>query len=92
MADDTKSNASAPHRREVFYVGGEYVPDSTGKHTLQGQMYVERLLPIKTQGSTHKPFPIVFIHGATRSGMVSKPTQPPPILPVQASKCSMLAC
>ncbi|KAI1778154.1 alpha/beta-hydrolase [Hypoxylon cercidicola] len=65
MADNIKGKASTLHRREVFYVGGQYIPDSNGKHTLQGQMYVERLLPPETPT---REFPIVFIHGATRSG------------------------
>ncbi|XXH03912.1 hypothetical protein Hte_010320 [Hypoxylon texense] len=65
MADTTGANASVLHRREVFYVGGKYVPDNSGGHTLQGQMYVERLLPSETPS---REFPIVFIHGATRSG------------------------
>ncbi|KAI1211646.1 alpha/beta-hydrolase [Annulohypoxylon truncatum] len=78
MTDDTKTNSSALHRREVFYVGGQYVPDAKGNRTLQGQMYVERLIPEVDQ-SLRKPLPIVFIHGATRSGMdwITKPDGQP---------------
>ncbi|KAI2469459.1 alpha/beta-hydrolase [Annulohypoxylon bovei var. microspora] len=68
MADNTTVKPSPLHRREVFYVGGQYVPDSKGNHTLQGQMYVERLIP-EVDESLRKPLPIVFIHGATRSGI-----------------------
>ncbi|KAI1657369.1 Alpha/beta hydrolase fold-1 [Daldinia decipiens] len=31
-------------------------------------MYVERLIPAESDSSPSRPFPIVFIHGATRSG------------------------
>ncbi|KAI1140560.1 alpha/beta-hydrolase [Hypoxylon sp. FL0543] len=67
MVDDTRANISAIHQREVFYVGGRYILDSKGNHTLQGQMYVERLIP-EAKGSTMRSVPIIFIHGATRSG------------------------
>ncbi|KAI1380695.1 alpha/beta-hydrolase [Hypoxylon crocopeplum] len=65
MAGSTDANPSVLHRREVFYIGGQYMPDGTGNNTLQGQMYVERLIPDEVEG---RPFPIVFIHGSTRSG------------------------
>lgn len=65
MANNIRANASTLHRREVFYIGGQYVPDNNGEYTLQGQMYVERLLPEETPS---REFPIVFIHGSTRSG------------------------
>lgn len=68
MANNIRANASTLHRREVFYIGGQYVPDNNGEYTLQGQMYVERLLPEETPS---REFPIVFIHGSTRSGTVS---------------------
>ncbi|KAI1105374.1 alpha/beta-hydrolase [Jackrogersella minutella] len=79
MADESQLDISALHRREVFYVGGQYVPDSNGNHTLQGQMYVERLIPeIKSRGPD-RASPIIFIHGATRSGMdwLTKPDGQP---------------
>ncbi|KAL7623187.1 hypothetical protein AAE478_006868 [Parahypoxylon ruwenzoriense] len=69
MANDMNVNASTVHTREAFYVGGQYVTDSKGTHSLQGQMYVERLLPVESQRDPRRPFPIIFIHGATRSGM-----------------------
>ncbi|KAF3057954.1 hypothetical protein GL218_05571 [Daldinia childiae] len=68
MESNTEANFSTLHRREVFYVGGEYVPDDAGNHTRQGQMYVERLIPAESDSSPSRPFPIIFIHGATRSG------------------------
>ncbi|KAI0143844.1 alpha/beta-hydrolase [Hypoxylon sp. NC0597] len=79
MADDNKACDSLLHQREVFYVGGHYVPDSTGKHTLQGQMYVERLIPEEAKGVTRRTIPIIFIHGATRSGIdwLTKPDGQP---------------
>ncbi|KAI0179273.1 alpha/beta-hydrolase [Hypoxylon sp. FL1284] len=64
MADNIRADTSTLHRREVSYVGGQYVPDGNGKHTMQGQMYVERLVP----ETPTREFPIVFIHGSTRSG------------------------
>ncbi|KAI1462603.1 alpha/beta-hydrolase [Annulohypoxylon moriforme] len=78
MAGDTQVNPSALHRREVFYVGGQYVTDANGNHSLQGQMYVERLIP-EVDESLRKPFPVVFIHGASRSGMdwLTKPDGQP---------------
>ncbi|KAI2625717.1 alpha/beta-hydrolase [Hypoxylon sp. NC1633] len=68
MAGQANTNASVLHRREVFYVGGQYMPNKTGTHTLEGQMYVERLVPAEIDGRPIKPCPIIFIHGATRSG------------------------
>ncbi|KAK8024248.1 hypothetical protein PG993_012314 [Apiospora rasikravindrae] len=55
------------HVREVFYVGGKYVEDDQGTHTLQGQMYVEHLIP--PSATEHRPFPLLFIHGGTRTGI-----------------------
>ncbi|KAI0885494.1 alpha/beta-hydrolase [Annulohypoxylon maeteangense] len=78
MANSTKTNPSPLHRREVFYVGGQYVPDAKGNHSLQGQMYVERLIP-EVDESLRKSLPVVFIHGASRSGMdwLTKPDGQP---------------
>ncbi|KAI1091350.1 alpha/beta-hydrolase [Rostrohypoxylon terebratum] len=78
MASNTAVKSSALHRREVFCVGGGYVPDAKGNHSLQGQMYVERLIP-EVEESLKKRLPVVFIHGATRSGVdwVTKPDGQP---------------
>lgn len=59
-----------PHHRRSFYIGGQYVKDKEGNHSLQGQMYVEHLQP--SQSSEIKPFPLLFIHGGTRTGIVSR--------------------
>ncbi|OTB09952.1 hypothetical protein K445DRAFT_323482 [Daldinia sp. EC12] len=69
MANKTEAPSSL-HQREVFYVGGQYVTDDAGRHTLQGQMYVEKLTPIEPDKNPKRSFPIIFIHGATRSGAV----------------------
>ncbi|KAI1463876.1 alpha/beta-hydrolase [Daldinia caldariorum] len=68
MTDNAEAHSSPPHQREVFYVGGQYVTDEAGHHTLQGQMYVERLIPVESDKYPKRPSPIVFIHGGTRSG------------------------
>ncbi|KAI0853248.1 alpha/beta-hydrolase [Daldinia vernicosa] len=68
MEGNTEARFSTLHRREVFYVGGQYVLDAAGNHTRQGQMYVERLIPAESDNTPDRPFPIIFIHGATRSG------------------------
>ncbi|KAI0842710.1 alpha/beta-hydrolase [Hypoxylon sp. FL0890] len=68
MADNKRGSKPILHQREVFYVGGQYVADSKGKYTLQGQMYVERFIPEEVEGSTRRSDPIIFIHGSTRSG------------------------
>src|SRR5215471_2175253 len=44
--------------REFFYVGGKYSGD-----VHEGQMYVEALRPARVT----KPYPIVFIHGASQT-------------------------
>lgn len=50
-------------RDGFFYAGGK--PITTDGHThIAGQMYVEYRIPAK---QTH-PYPIVFVHGGTRSG------------------------
>lgn len=64
-------SANMIHSRKAFYVGGRYVEDHAGNHTMQGQMYVERLIPPPATGI--RPYPLIFIHGATRTGAVSSP-------------------
>lgn len=59
---------ATPHFRETFFVGGEYVEDGDGGHVIEGQMYVEHLTPASDQT---QPYPVIFIHGATRTGIVS---------------------
>ena len=49
---------SAVARRELFYVGGEYV-GPPGDEVMHGQMYVEALCPRKPR----RPWPLVMFHG-----------------------------
>lgn len=65
-AGEPGSSLEAQHRREYFYVGGEYVETPDG-HIFENQMYVEKLSP--ADGSTRK-FPVVFLHGGGQSGTV----------------------
>ncbi|KYK56994.1 hypothetical protein DCS_04001 [Drechmeria coniospora] len=51
--------------RTHFFVGGGYVDDGRGRHLLRGQMYVEKLLPVR--GVTQKT-PVVLIHGKGMTG------------------------
>ncbi|XDG04334.1 hypothetical protein ABKA04_003949 [Annulohypoxylon sp. FPYF3050] len=78
MADGTPVNSPTSYQREIIYVGGNYVTDAQGNHSLQGQMYVEKLVP-EVDESLRKPYPVIFIHGATRSGedWVTKPDGQP---------------
>ncbi|CAG9955263.1 unnamed protein product [Clonostachys rosea f. rosea IK726] len=74
MVEITAQTArQTPHHRRSFYIGGQYVEDKEGNHSLQGQMYVEHLQP--SQSSEIKPFPLLFIHGGTRTGIdwITKP-------------------
>ncbi|KAI0802167.1 Alpha/Beta hydrolase protein [Xylaria sp. FL0064] len=65
-----------PHDREIFYVGGRWIQDAKGGQRFGEQMYVERLIPAS---GTKERDPIVFIHGATRSGVdwLTKPDGSP---------------
>ncbi|KAI0205886.1 Alpha/Beta hydrolase protein [Astrocystis sublimbata] len=63
------------HERESFYVGGRWC-DSKGDKRFGEQMYVERLIPTVKE---KRRDPIIFIHGATRSGVdwLTKPDGEP---------------
>ena len=50
-------------RDGFFYIGGKTIKID-GKTFIAGQMYVEYRIPAK---QTH-PYPIIFVHGGTRSG------------------------
>jgi len=51
------------HRRDYFYVGGDYVPQ--GNSTIaSGQIYVEHLVPERVT----QPLPLVMIHGHGMTG------------------------
>jgi hypothetical protein len=52
-----------PHRRQYFYVGGEYVPGGTSL-IAHGQIYVEHLVP----GQVNQTVPLVFVHGFGMTG------------------------
>lgn len=58
--------------RDAFYVGGTYIKNDSGKHTMQGQMYVEHLVPALEQPGEGPQHPLIFIHGGTRTGAVSQ--------------------
>ncbi|KAI0444127.1 Alpha/Beta hydrolase protein [Xylaria telfairii] len=65
----TKSATLTAHEREIFYVGGRWIQDAKGGQRFGEQMYVERLIPTAVSDKTANRDPIVFIHGATRSGV-----------------------
>lgn len=59
----------ALHKRSIFYVGGQYVFNTTlGGNIVTNDEYVEELTP--AQGVKQK-YPIVFFHGGGPSGAVS---------------------
>jgi pimeloyl-ACP methyl ester carboxylesterase len=53
---------TSPSNRTFFYVGGTYT-GAPGKEIMQGQMYVEKLLPEKVR----QPYPLVLVHGAAQT-------------------------
>ena len=58
----------APHQRDIFYVGGEYVYNATlGGTILTKEQYVEKMTP--AQG-VHQKYPIVLVHSGGLSGTV----------------------
>ncbi|KAI1194369.1 Alpha/Beta hydrolase protein [Nemania serpens] len=63
-----KKPTPVAHEREVFYVGGRWIQDAEGEQRFGEQMYVERLIPVAVSEKTVDRDPIIFIHGATRSG------------------------
>ncbi|KAI1736023.1 Alpha/Beta hydrolase protein [Xylaria scruposa] len=65
----TKTTTLSAHEREVFYVGGRWIQDAQGKQRFGEQMYVERLIPTAVSNNNVDRDPVVFIHGATRSGV-----------------------
>ncbi|KAI0426856.1 Alpha/Beta hydrolase protein [Xylaria sp. FL1042] len=62
----TRKPTLTAHEREIFYVGGRWIQDAKGGQRFGEQMYVERLIPASMDKDRD---PIVFIHGATRSGV-----------------------
>ena len=67
QAAHTAASNSTPagvlHRRQFFYVGGEYIAGGTSEIS-HGQMFVEHLVPANVTKST----PIIFIHGLAMTG------------------------
>lgn len=62
-------SVEAPHRREVFHVGGHYELNPESRmHVLLDKLYVEKLTPFPR---VTKPYPLVFFHGGGFSGAVS---------------------
>ena len=60
------STSEALHRRNVFYIGGQYVFSAANNGTIAAnQMYVEQLTPEK---AVTKPYPLVFFHGGGLTG------------------------
>lgn len=51
-------------KHSVFFVGGTYTGEK-GKELMQGQMFVEKLTPVKV---THK-YPLILIHGAAQTSV-----------------------
>jgi pimeloyl-ACP methyl ester carboxylesterase len=56
--------AAAEIHRESFYVGGSYV-ESAGVSVMQGQMYVEALIPARVT----QRYPLVLVHGGAQTAM-----------------------
>lgn len=68
----SQQSAEALHRRQVFYLGAQYVTNSTTNFTTAvNQMYVEQLLPAAGVSQSN---PIVFFHGGGFTGVVSRST------------------
>lgn len=64
--------AEALHRREFFFVGGEYVNTTAGT-VRQNQMYVEKLSPA---AAITQPYPLILVHGGGQDGTVSQAYHP----------------
>ncbi|KAH8649353.1 hypothetical protein BX600DRAFT_419518, partial [Xylariales sp. PMI_506] len=60
----TCQSPESAYKRDVFFIGGHYVPSDLGDLTYD-QMYVEKLTP---QYSVSQPFPLVLFHGGGVSG------------------------
>ncbi|KAL8800264.1 MAG: hypothetical protein Q9182_005288 [Xanthomendoza sp. 2 TL-2023] len=69
--DNQFAPTEAPSHRSYFHVGGHYrnVGDAESQHVITGQMYVEKSTPFD---GVKRPWPLVFIHGASQTGTVSR--------------------
>lgn len=63
-----ETTTEVPAIRSFFYTGGQYVDNGEGGHVFRGQMYVEKLVPVK---GPSKETPIVIIHGVAQTGTAS---------------------
>ncbi|KAE8368943.1 Alpha/Beta hydrolase protein [Aspergillus caelatus] len=68
-------SGAAPHFRDYFYIGGQYVQSNSssgGGSYFHNQMYVEKLSPVRERV---QPYPIVFVHGGGQTGtnLLNKP-------------------
>lgn len=62
-------SAEIPYYRDVFFVGGEYLPYSNISQSIPSdQIYVEKLTPLGGANQTH---PLVFISAGIPSSAVS---------------------
>ncbi|KAF9034091.1 Alpha/beta hydrolase family-domain-containing protein [Panaeolus papilionaceus] len=64
--EDRPPIEQTPHTRSHFYIGGSYVQAThdQDKSIISGQMYVERLTPLKVI----RPYPIVILPGSCLTG------------------------
>lgn len=67
ISPDCASPESA-YKRDVFFVGGEYIPYST-TYIRSGQLYIEKLTPATGTAAT-KPYPLLFISAGVPAGNV----------------------
>ncbi|CAF1419936.1 unnamed protein product [Adineta steineri] len=64
--ENTCAKDSRPVHREYFYVGGEYVYDTSSQgFVMTGQMYVEHLT---SPYGIQQPYPLVLMHGNAMTG------------------------
>ncbi|CAF4189724.1 unnamed protein product [Adineta steineri] len=64
--ENTCTKDSRPIHREYFYVGGEYVYDTSSQgFVMTGQMYVEHLT---SPYGIQQPYPLVLMHGNAMTG------------------------
>jgi hypothetical protein len=62
------TSTETPYRRDVFYVGGEYLPYSnTTQSITSGQIYVEKLTPL---GGANQTYPLIFVSASIPPGSV----------------------
>jgi pimeloyl-ACP methyl ester carboxylesterase len=61
------NSTESSYKRDVFFVGGDYVPYST-TYIRTGQLYVEKLTPVSCDAK--KFYPLVFISAGVPSGSV----------------------